>query len=186
MKNYLTIFTHSLTSFFIFLLLIFSFHGFFFRVRLLTFVHVMPAGTSITDVSIGLYLNRISAVDENNEVSTFIYYPVNKFSFLSIFPLAPFFMCNVAVFRFSWVKMLIFMKLLDCINTRFGWVWLNPSKQTEYLNVAHSLVFSIEIDWNEEISYLLCHLLISSLFVNFPFGGAGNIIRCIFASQLGG
>lgn len=66
---------------------------------------MLSTGTSLTDVSIGLYLNRISAVDENNEVSTFIYYPVNKYFLITYFLfLAPsplHFVSNVDVLRLA-------------------------------------------------------------------------------------
>lgn len=34
------------------------------------FLPYKPLGTPLTDVTIGMYLNRISAVDENKEVSS--------------------------------------------------------------------------------------------------------------------
>lgn len=45
-----------------------NYHYFRERISCLIVNYIPSTGLSITDVTIGLYLNRISAVDENNEV----------------------------------------------------------------------------------------------------------------------
>lgn len=53
------------------LLYIFKRIKYYFRERISCSIfnyYIPSTGASLTDVTIGLYLNRISAVDENNEV----------------------------------------------------------------------------------------------------------------------